>query len=170
MEIRAAEVDDAEAIERIRIAGWQTAYRGIYPTAFLDALKLDWSRWRERIATPPPGWSSFVAEHQGVVTGFAVIGPSREEEATGELYALYVDPSLWSTGIGRALLQRAEELLAGRYSDATLWVMEENPRARQFYERAGWCSEDARKPFEHGGVAPLAIRYRKRPSSSASRS
>jgi len=51
-----------------------------------------------------------------------------------------------------------------------LWVVEANPRARRFYERSGWRPDGARKPFEHGGYAPAAIRYRKLLRTSTSRS
>lgn len=56
-----------------------------------------------------------------------------------ELYAIYVDPGWWSTGIGRSLM---DEVLAatraGRYERIGLWVLEKNARARRFYERAGF--------------------------------
>ncbi len=169
MLIREAEPGDAAAIERIRVRGWQAAYRSIYPEAFLDGLEIDWSRWEERISHPPEGWSSFVADAGGVVAGFAVCGPSREEAGIGELYALYVDPEAWATGIGQALLRRAEGRLAGAYAEASLWVLLENRRARRFYERSGWKLDPARKPFEFGGVSASGVLYRKALSSSASR-
>src|SRR6059058_3443447 len=34
--VRTATVDDALAVETVRIRGWQTAYRGIVPDSFLD--------------------------------------------------------------------------------------------------------------------------------------
>ena len=62
------------------------------------------------------------------VIGFASVGPSRDEHEVGELYAIYVDPDAWSTGAGRALIERAEERLRDDYPEATLWVLEDNPR------------------------------------------
>jgi len=169
MRIREACPDDAEAIERVRVRGWQVAYRHIYPPASLDALPVDWSRWRERLLSPPAGWSLFVAEVEGPVRGFAVCGPSRDEEGTGELYALYVDPDAWSLGLGRALLARTESRLTEKFASASLWVMDENPRARSFYEQAGWTLDGATKPFEFAGVAAPAVLYRKPLRSSTSR-
>jgi GNAT superfamily N-acetyltransferase len=161
MEIRRAHADDADAIERVRVRGWQVAYRHVYPADELDALPLDGSRWRARIDVPPPGWSTFVAVENDVVVGFTVIGPSRDEQRIGELYAIYVDPDAWSTGAGRALIARAEEQLRTEYGEATLWVLEDNPRARRFYEAAGWSPDGARKAEERLGAAPPEVRYRK---------
>src|SRR5436305_14600333 len=102
MQVRLATGEDAAAVEAIRIGGWQIAYRHIFPADELDALPVDASRWRERLASPPPGWTTFVCESEDGVVGFASVGPSRDFAGVGELYAIYVDPEAWSAGAGRA--------------------------------------------------------------------
>jgi GNAT superfamily N-acetyltransferase len=170
MLIRQAGPDDAYAVESIRIRGWQIAYRHVFPPAKLDALAVDETRWRQRFLAPPRGWATFVAERDGDVIGFASVGPSRDEEEQGELYAIYVDPDAWSEGAGRALLERAEARLAETYDEATLWVLSDNPRARRFYEHAGWTADGAEKAEQWLGVTSTETRYRKRFSTSRSRS
>ena len=167
MVVRTATPDDAEAIERIRVRGWQVGYRHLYPPELLDALELDWARWARRIERPPSGWATFVAEAHGRTVGFASLGPSRDEHGVGELYAIYVDPDEWSRGAGRALIARAESRLAEQYGQATLWVLEDNARARRFYEAAGWRADGARQRIERLGVSPPEVRYRKRLAVSA---
>ena len=98
----------------------------------------------------------------GRTLGFVSVGPSRDEHGVGELYAIYVDPDEWSRGAGRALIVRAEERLAEEYAEATLWVLEDNPRARRFYESAGWHPDGGRQTVERLGVSPPEVRYRKR--------
>ena len=133
------------------------------PPAELDALELDWSRWTQRIERPPPGWATFVAEARGRTLGFASLGPSRDEHGVGELYAIYVDPDEWSRGAGRALIARGGGRASPRSTrEATLWVLEDNPRARRFYEAAGWRADGARQRIERLGVSPAEVRYRKR--------
>lgn len=161
MQIRAATGDDALAIETIRVRGWQTAYRHILPRNELDTMAIDPARWRRRLDVPPLGWTTLVAEDEGEVVGFTSVGPSRDEPGIGELYAIYVHPERWSTGAGRALIERAEEQLRSEYDTATLWVLEDNPRARRFYERAGWTPDGARKAEERWGVRAPEVRYRK---------
>jgi GNAT superfamily N-acetyltransferase len=160
--VREAKVGDAEAIERIRVRGWQVAYRHLYPPEELDRLEVEWSRWRRRIVQPPAGWSIFVAGEAGKLLGFASTGPARDDATVGELYAIYVHPDAWSRGVGRALLERAEQRLAEDYREATLWVLEDNPRARRFYEAAGWRADGGRQEVERLGVSPPEVRYRKR--------
>jgi len=169
MRIRSATPDDAEAVERIRVRGWQAAYRQIFPPALLDGMPLDWSRWRARLDRPPGGWSILVGEAEWRVVGFAAMGPDRDGTPAGELFALYVDPDRWSRGAGWALLAAAEEHLSERHPEAILWVLEGNERARRFYERAGWALEPSTRDFEFETVRVPIVRYRKRLSTSASR-
>jgi GNAT superfamily N-acetyltransferase len=169
--VRPARVDDAPAIARIQTRGWQVAYRHVFPPVRLDAGGfVDEGRWRERIVHPPRGWATIVADSSGAVAGFACVGPSRDQLDVGELYAIYVDPGRWRSGAGRALIAEAERALAGRWGEATLWVLEENPRAQAFYAAAGWTPDGARKAEERFGVAAPEVRYRKRLSRPRSRS
>ena len=48
--IRAAGPEDAEEVERLRVAGWQAAYRGIVPDNYLDRMRVDGERRRRRMA------------------------------------------------------------------------------------------------------------------------
>jgi GNAT superfamily N-acetyltransferase len=161
VEVRVATGDDALAVETIRVHGWRTAYRHVLPAHELDAMPIAPERWRPRLATPPRGWTTFVAEEDGEVVGFASVGPSRDEHGVGELYAIYVEPARWSAGAGRAMLERAETQLRSEFDAATLWVLEENARARRFYERAGWSADGERKTEERWGVRAPEVRYRK---------
>ena len=90
----------------------------------------------------------------GEIVGYASYGPERgldgaprkrrgsrrpRENRRAELYALYVAPGWWSTGTGRALMQQVlEETRREGYPRIVLWVLEQNARARRFYERAGF--------------------------------
>ena len=161
MEVRTATEADAHAIEGIRVRAWRVAYRHVFPPADLDAMQIDASRWRERLADPPTGWTTLVALRDGDVVGFTTLGPSRDGAPVGELYAIYVDPDAWSTGAGRALIEATEDVLAQAFDEATLWVLEDNPRARRFYESFGWAPDGGSQLFERYGVRAPEVRYRK---------
>jgi GNAT superfamily N-acetyltransferase len=163
MVIRKATAGDAAGIARVQERSWQAAYRHVFPAEELDRggfIHAD--RWTDRLVRAPAGWCTFVVERDGEIVGFSSVGPSRDESGIGELYAIYVDPDQWSTGAGRALIEHAELELRTEYSEVTLWVLEDNPRARQFYERAGWAVDGARKAEARWGVRAPEVRYRKK--------
>ena len=161
MEIRHATLNDAESMERIRVRGWQTAYRHVFPVEELDRMTVDSSRWLEWLADLPAGYAAFVAEADGGLLGWATIGPSAFPDRFGELHGLYVDPDQWSRGAGRALLARGEEELALTWADAVLWTLADNPRTRRFYEAAGWRTDGTTGTFERMGVKAPIVRYAK---------
>ena len=163
MNVRRATGNDATGIARAQERAWQTAYRHVFPVEDLERGGfIPPALWRERLEHPPPGWTTFVAEENGDVVGFVSLGPSRDERGIGEVYAIYVDPDWWGTGTGRALIEHGERELRSRYQQAVLWVLEENPRARTFYETAGWSFDGETKSDERWGVRAPEVRYRKR--------
>ncbi|MFC4912768.1 GNAT family N-acetyltransferase [Actinomadura gamaensis] len=164
MKVRHATPDDAEALAKVHVAGWQTAYRGIIPDADLDALRWEdrVARWRER-AAPGSGVTVLVAEADGEVIGFASSGPPRDEDLAPdrawELYAIYLRPSTWRRGVGTALLQRTIEAVPAHVPALVLWVLDVNARARAFYERNGLAPDGTTVPSRIG-PPHRDVRYR----------
>lgn len=106
-----------------------------------------------------------VVDRDEEVAGFAFLGPARvgdiDAEDVGELYAIYVVPEAWGSGIGRALMARVlVQLREEGFREAILWVLEDNPRTRRFYELAGWHADGGVKDEEWLGTAVREIRYR----------
>jgi ribosomal protein S18 acetylase RimI-like enzyme len=163
--VRDAKADDAEAIARVHVAAWQEAYKHVFPPDALGSLSVEQRtvQWRDWLTQSEI--TVLVAEQGDEVRAFASAGPSRAEESSAELYAIYVDPALWGSGVGRALLLEIEgRLRDAGLGQATLWVLQDNPRARSFYEAAGWSAEATRSEIILG-VEVVEIRYRKRLSS-----
>ena len=169
--IRQAVEADAGAIAALHIRSWQSAYRGQLPDHFLDSLDHELGRrtefWQTHISMVSSAKHEiWAADLEACVNGFVALGPARdtESEATGELYAIYVNPDRWDQGLGSALLAHATgRLTALGYSAAILWVLESNTRARRFYERAGWAA-DGRIKIETlpDNVELREVRYRTR--------
>lgn len=162
--VRRAAPDDADAIARVHVRGWQVGYRGLLPDAVLDALSVGEraAGWRERLTDPSSSdASTSVAVVGGRLVGFSSVGPSRDQDAppgTGELWALYVDPDHWRSGAGRALDATAAADLTGTGAvRATLWVLSTNVRARAFYERCGWTVEGATRVDRRPGPPPAEL-------------
>jgi GNAT superfamily N-acetyltransferase len=163
--VRSATSDDADAIGRIQVETWTTAYADLLPRETIEAFDVGarQTMWREGLGrTPRPGSATFVALVDDEVVGFATVGASHSEDGTGELYAIYVDPSRWGDGAGRALIERAEaSLRESGFPEALLWVLEGNERAERFYRAAGW-EHDGEKEDDFQGATVTELRYRKR--------
>ena len=140
MGVRRATVDDAEAIERIRVETWRATYRGLLPDGLIDQLQPNVERRRERLRSPSPSELNFVAEEGADVVGYAFAGPERthDRDYTGEVYAIYVLPAAQGKGHGRALIRECARGLASRgLTSMLIWVLRENQIGRGFYERLG---------------------------------
>jgi GNAT superfamily N-acetyltransferase len=156
-------------IAAVHVGTWDRAYRGLLPDEYLDAM--DVARWtdgwrRSLTGERRPGAATLVAvDEDGRVVGFADVVPSRDDGAashTAEVTSLYVTPSAWGTGAGRALMAAAvDRLRENGFRSATLWVLRGNERARRFYERAGWSPDGAEKDDVVAGATVTEVRYRR---------
>ena len=150
---------------KLQVASWREAYAGIIPAGYLAAMSAAEREQRHlaRVTDPEPRAAYLLAERDGRIVGMTNVGPARDDDldrsATGEIRAMYADPTAWSSGVGAALMQAAlAHLTASGFSRVTLWVLEGNARARRFYERWGFGLDGTRQVVELG--APVAeVRY-----------
>jgi ribosomal protein S18 acetylase RimI-like enzyme len=156
---RPATADDTRGIAEVQVATWRGAYRHVFPAEVLDALDVEERErmWQRVLANED--MAVFVTEEGGPVNGFVSVGASRDVPGEGELYAIYVHPDAWGSGAGPALMAEGRRWLAERYPAAILWVLEDNPRARRFYEREGWTADLTRVDVVSGVEVP-EVRYR----------
>jgi len=95
------------------------------------------------------------------VVGFSSYGSAREEAGIGELFTIYVLPETWGLGTGRALMRETRVRIRQHgFTEAVLWVLEDNPRTRRFYELAGWHADGGVMDGEWLGTVVRELRYR----------
>jgi GNAT superfamily N-acetyltransferase len=148
--LRPAVPADAADGAAMHAACWREAY-GPYADPRLLAERLAdsdrWlTAWARQLAEGPP---RVLAEADGELVGFAVAGPSRDADRTtiSELYAVYTRAAWWGTGLGQALLDAVAP-----EGSCSLWVLEDNERARRFYQRNGFRPDGTRELYEDLGA------------------
>jgi tRNA dimethylallyltransferase len=151
--LRRAGPADAEGAFQVQRAASLAALAHIYPPDRYpfpdDAVR---ARWCEALADE----SAYVVVAE---RGSNVIGVAAAED--GWLHGLYVAPDDWGTGVADRLHDDALRALAqAGASSARLWVLEDNTRARRFYERRGWRRDGSERvvPFP---PHPLDVGYTK---------
>jgi ribosomal protein S18 acetylase RimI-like enzyme len=153
VQIRPATLDDAGGIASAHVRAWKTAYRGILPDSFLDALepasRID--RWRESLGPSAGGRLTYVAESPAgdgaanrEIVGFVTGGPERDGIRAGdvtydgEIYGLYLIAEYRRQGTGHRLVAVATQALVDRgMKSVVIWVLKDNTPARAFYEGLG---------------------------------
>lgn len=127
---------------------WQETYRGLVDDDYLDHCVT-----LERCQIIAHKWpeNTIVAIMDGNVVGFACWCPCRDKDRknTGEIQAVYVLESYQKQKIGYSLMQEALERLVD-YPFVILWVLKENKKAIEFYEKVGFHADGAEQILNMG--------------------
>ena len=130
MLIRPPKPEEREAFIRVALASWLDAYEGLLPA---DTVR----QAPDMIRTAAnKRFDAFrVAVQDGTLLGYYSLGEGNY------LWHLYVDPAHFRQGLGKTLLQAAEEDIRQRgFSTAALDVTKGNDRAIRFYEAQGYVA------------------------------
>ena len=133
--------------------------------AIVKRCNLSYRDWAPSGWQPPPNAAAelrriadpeshlLVARAEGEPTGFAAWRESTRAPGQGDLHSLFIDPSAWGYGFGRALLRSAAaEIAASGHTAAELWVPEANLRAITLYESEGWRPSGERRRHPRLGL------------------
>lgn len=158
--IRKAVLSDAGDTANILMRSWEAAYAGIIPDETI----------REKNAARPAMWQkelsgehhNYIALSNDIPVGLVRFHQSRDADLpnAGEIIAIYLHPDHWGKGYGRELMAFSLETLKRNGFDIiVLWVLEENARARRFYEGCGFSFDGTKKEVVIG--KPISeVRYR----------
>ncbi len=164
IQLKRATLDDADAMGRIGALGWQAAYRGIVPDDVLDNITPDARAQRFRQAYQAfPEAMYWLVLSDGVEAGLINAHPCMDDDARdcGEIGAIYFLPEYCRQGLGSAAMAHALQALREMgFSQAVLWVLEQNSRARRFYEKQGFAADGAARTL-HIGRDLAEVRYRR---------
>jgi GNAT superfamily N-acetyltransferase len=133
--VRPARPGDEEALLEIQRASSIAALGHVFPPEQHefpdDAVRASWSELLRR-----DGVTTLIGEVAGRPAGLVAW-------SAVWLHRLFVVPEQWGTGLAARLHDDAVRALA---RPCHLWVLEQNARARRFYERRGWCADGEHQP------------------------
>jgi len=157
MTVRPFVQGDLESIGRVHSRSRQAAYAGLVPAAALEQVtpEAQVEVWRERLGLRAT--TVLVADQDGVVVGFVSL---LDTDDGTELNAIHVVPEVVGTGVGTALMAAAigHARVEGKHV-LHLFVIEDNERARRFYERTGWRLVGSAGTHDVGGAQVGIVRY-----------
>lgn len=129
--------NDLSDISNVYEESWKYAYKNIIPQSYLDNIPK--GNWADNINEN--GQKNIVMTENNIIIGTLSFCKSRWKEYSnyGEIVAIYFLPEYMGKGYGKYLLARGIEELRGMgFENILLWVLEENIRARKFYEKYGF--------------------------------
>jgi GNAT superfamily N-acetyltransferase len=148
MRIRATTEDDWEGLRDVRLRALAEA-----PYAFGSTIERELGRteaeWREWAARGRGGRGvTFVAAGDERFVGLAAGFPEEEEPDAVHLVAMWVDPSVRRTGVGRALIDGVVRWARDGGARAVhLWVADGNEPAVALYRTFGFEPAGTRQPL-----------------------
>jgi len=159
MEVRyITPADDRMMISKVYEESWKSAYKGIIPQDYLDSIPE--GHWAPNL--DQQSWKTLVCIDQNKIVGTSSFGQSRFEQLQGwgEISSIYLLPDYIGKGYGKILMGTAlSELKRQGFETVFLWVLEENRRARDFYERYGFLQTGGFSDAPIGGKNLREVRY-----------
>jgi len=149
--LRDAQPSEATLLAELQEHASVAAFAHIFPPErFPFPREAVHERWAE--ALEDPAASVRVAERADEPVGVVLVRPDWLE-------GLYVVPEWWGKGVADELHDAGLEIVRDLGSaQIHLWVLEENARARRFYERRGW-QENGRTRVVPFPPNPLDVGY-----------
>ena len=139
--LRRAGVEDTAAISETLALGFD-GYRELAPYGWQPPdvrAPRELARMRARLGTSAT-WA-MIAEDGGLVAGHAGFFPHPGVPGSAHLWALFVRPPWWGTGLATELLGHAvDAAIAQGYRRMRLYTPRDQARARHFYEREGFSA------------------------------
>lgn len=146
IKVRYATIDDVNMLADIHSKSLQSAFKGIVSDEVLHN-SFSYARrrkgfHRELSINNPENMIAFIENHPFGLLTFGDSRYTQGEEDTIELWRIYLIPQYWGMGYAKEMLDWGiNEIKALGYKRIILWVLEENVRARKFYEKYGFYHE-----------------------------
>lgn len=144
MEVRNARLEDMNRLGHIMAVSFRSAFSDFVSQQTMEACAQEarCAALLERVFS-----SGKVRFLIGEDSGMLCWQPT---EGGAEIIAVHSLPESWGSGLGRAMMETALEQIGN--VKVTLWVFEDNHRARRFYEKHGFNWDGSRRVSEFDGA------------------
>ncbi len=160
-EVRKALIEDAESLGNIIVESWKAAYSNIIPKDEM-AKFLDKERRKRQ-------FERFIENEEIILIGICdnvpcglMFGSKDNDEQLlecGSIYSMYFLKEYWGKGLATKLMDSFINILKDEgCKRVSLWVYEDNIRARRFYEKCGFIFDSIKK-YSHFSNKPIELRY-----------
>ncbi len=149
IKIKNAGENDAYTLAYIHVNSWKAAYKYILRDEILDNLNIEKRKLYFDKVLKDKSETNVLAYKDNVAAGFMTFGKCRDNDkdsSYGEIWGSYLLPEFWRQGIGSELINWGVNTLYEQgHKKVCLWVLEENLRARNFYEKQGFIYDGTAK-------------------------
>lgn len=141
LEIRPARLTDAGAIAELHAASWRATFHNVLSEQYRSGAIFEDRRavWQDRLSAPPASQFTMVAEEGGRIAAFACAFGDDDPRWGTLLDNLHVHGDWQGRGLGKSLMVKVADWCTAEYPESGLYllVLEQNSRARAFYEQLG---------------------------------
>lgn len=153
--IRNASIDDAEILGLIYSQSYQAAFKGIIPDNILENVFSPERRTDGLMKELSKGTPvNAILFYEDIPVGLLTYGKPKDEDLDDsliEIWRIYLLPIYWGQNVGSDLLDWGiKEIQDKGYKKIILWVLEENSRARKFYEKMGFIRDGVTRVINVG--------------------
>ncbi|NYB75237.1 GNAT family N-acetyltransferase [Sedimentibacter hydroxybenzoicus DSM 7310] len=141
--IRYANLNDVEALGKIHSESSQAGFKGIIEDNILyDVFSLErrTNRFINELSIGEPKTAiAFENDQPAGLISFGKCRYGNNDESWTEIWRVYLIREFWGSGIAKDLIEWGiNEIRKTGIKNIELWVLEENMRARSFYEKMGF--------------------------------
>lgn len=161
--IRVATKADCPFLADVKLAAWETTYRGIYPDYKFDEYDRVKQSKKFEVFVDDPNNDLFVAELEGKIVGYMSCGKPRYPYADyeQEIGMLYILQECRGQGLGRRFFEKAVEQIKSRgYNRFFISCNKYNVPAQHFYLAMGGIIDAADSDNEDHSVPQVKFVYK----------
>ncbi len=166
MIIRKMERNELEDVAGVYVQAWKETYPGMVPQETLDQLSIE-----KKLPDSEKDIDDFVGSHyvlliKDEICGFVSCIKARDkdlDDSYGEIQAIYLLDKVKHQGYGGMLMDIGIAVLEQQHFQyVSLWVLESNTNAIEFYEHMGFARDGRKNMLDFDGTNVPEIRMTKK--------